>query len=183
MNTITPTEIIALWFSEQGKQYWYNSTPEMDKELREKYSGLFHAAMKGELDQWQDTSEGALAMVIVLDQFPLNMYRGDIESFSGEAKSREVAAAAIGRGFDAALSDEQKSFMYLPYMHSESLADQDRSVELFTQAGLTEGLKWAEHHRDIVRRFGRFPHRNDMLVREGTSEEEDYMSSEQAFHG
>lgn len=183
MNATTPTEIITLWFSEPGKKYWYNSTPEMDEELRGKYSDLFHAAMKGELNQWQDTPEGSLALIIVLDQFPLNMYRGNAESFSGESQSREVAAAAIEQGFDNVLTEEQKSFLYLPYMHSESLADQDRSVELFTQAGLTEGLKWAEHHRDIVRRFGRFPHRNDMLVREGTSEEEDYMSSEQAFHG
>lgn len=183
MNEIAPIEIITFWFSERGKPFWYNSTPEMDAELREKYSDLFHAAMKDELAPWQDTPEGALALIIVLDQFPLNMYRGQAESFSGEATSRKVAEAAIAQGFDAQLTDEQKSFMYLPYEHSEELVDQDRSVDLFTQAGITEGLKWAEHHRGIVRRFGRFPHRNDMLGREYTPEEEEYMNTEDAFHG
>lgn len=183
LNEITPTEIITLWFSEAGKKFWYNATSEMDKELREKYSDIFHAAMRDRLEQWQDTPEGSLALVIVLDQFPLNMYRGEAESYSGEARSREVAAAAIARGFDEALIDEQKAFLYLPYMHSENLDDQDRAIELFTQAGLMENLKWAEHHREIVRRFGRFPHRNDMLGRKFTPEEEDYMKTEQAFHG
>jgi peptide-methionine (S)-S-oxide reductase len=180
---IMPAEIMDLWFSEAGKQLWFNSTPELDVQLREKYAGLFAAALTDELAAWAETPEGALALVIVLDQLPLNMFRGEALSFAGEAKARAVAAAAIARGFDAQLTDERKAFLYMPFMHSENLADQERSVELFSRAGLTENLKWAEHHRDIVRRFGRFPHRNAILGRPSTAEEADYLNSEQAFHG
>jgi len=183
MDEITPEDIIRLWFSPSGKPLWFTATPAMDAELREKYAGLLQAALAGNLDDWRASPQGALALVIVLDQFPLNMFRGTAESFCGEARAREVAAGAIACGFDQDLSDEQKAFLYMPYMHSENLADQDRSVGLFTQAGLKENLTWAEHHRDIVRRFGRFPHRNDMLGRECTPEEAAYLQSEGAFHG
>ena len=179
----TPNELIAFWFSERVRPLRFNSTPEFDAELREHYLATYRAVLDGELAHWADTAEGALALVICLDQLPLNMFRGQVESFAGEAPSRLVAEAAIEQGFDQFLSDEQRAFLYMPYMHSEDLADQDRVLELFELAGLMDNLRWAKHHRDIVARFGRFPHRNAILGRESTTEEMDWLASDEAFTG
>ncbi|MCK4586154.1 MAG: DUF924 domain-containing protein [Gammaproteobacteria bacterium] len=176
-------DILTLWFSERVEPLWYNSTPEFDQELRDKYLDTYQAALKGELSAWEETPQGALALVVCLDQFPLNMFRNRAESFAGEAPSRQVAARAIEKGFDQSLEGAQKVFLYLPYMHSEELTDQDRVLELFSKAGLEDNLKWANHHRDIVKRFGRFPHRNAVLGRQSTPEEIAYLSSDEAFTG
>lgn len=181
--TTTPAEIIAFWFSERVQPLWFNSTAEFDTELREHFLHTCLAALKGELAHWAETPEGALALVICLDQLPLNMFRGEVKSFSGESASRQIAARAIERGFDQSLGDAQKAFLYMPFMHSEDLADQDRVLELFEQAGLLDNLHWAKHHREIVRRFGRFPHRNAILGRASTPEEVAYLASDGAFHG
>jgi uncharacterized protein (DUF924 family) len=175
--------ILTLWFSERVKPLWYNSTSEFDEELRDKYLDTYRAALNGELTVWEETPQGALALVICLDQFPLNMFRGKAEGFEGEEPSRQVAARAIEKGFDLGLDDAQKAFLYIPYMHSEELADQDRVLELFSNAGLEDNLKWANHHRDIVRRFGRFPHRNAILGRQSTPDEIAYLESDDAFTG
>ncbi len=177
------TELLAFWFSEAVRERWFDSTPEFDAALRTRYEALWPAASRGELADWEGTPEGALALVILLDQFPLNMFRGQAASFSTEAAARRVAERAIARGFDQRLNDAQRLMLYLPYMHSESPADQARSVALFEAAGLTDSLKWARHHRDIVARFGRFPHRNAILGRESTAEEAAWLASEEAFHG
>jgi uncharacterized protein (DUF924 family) len=179
----TAEQVIRFWFSEPVRPMWFNATPEFDARLREEYLQTYRAALNGELAHWTETAEGALALVICLDQLPLNMFRGQAESFAGEAPSREVAAAAISRGFEKLLSEEQKAFLFMPYMHSETMADQDRSVALFEQAGLMENLRWAKHHRDIVARFGRFPHRNAILGRESTAEERAWLASDEAFKG
>ena len=173
--------IIDLWFSAEVKERWFNSSPAFDQQLRSRFLTTWQAAREGDLD-WAHSPEAALALVIVLDQFPLNMFRGQAESFATEAMSREVAAAAIEKGFHKELSDPQKVFLFMPYMHSESLADQDCSVRLFELAGLSN-VKWAEHHRDIVRRFGRFPHRNAILGRESSAEELAWLDSDEAFNG
>jgi uncharacterized protein (DUF924 family) len=179
----TIDDILTFWFSERVKPLWYNSTPEFDRELRDKYMDTYQAALNGELSVWEETPQGALALVICLDQFPLNMFRNKAESFAGEAPSRQVAAMAIKKGFDQSLEGVQKAFLYLPYMHSEELTDQDRVLELFSKAGLEDNLKWANHHRDIVKRFGRFPHRNAILGRQNTPEEIAYLQSDEAFTG
>jgi uncharacterized protein (DUF924 family) len=137
----------------------------------------------GDLDSWQNTPEGALALVIVLDQFPLNMFRGKPESFSTESQSREVARKAIAKGWDEKLEISSLAFLYMPFMHSENLEDQDRSVYLFEAAGLIDNLRFAKHHRELIRRFGRFPHRNAILGRESSEEELEYLASREAFHG
>jgi uncharacterized protein (DUF924 family) len=124
-----------------------------------------------------------LALAIVLDQLPLNMYRGRPEAFSTEQRAVAVAKQAIAQGFDKQIPKDRLMFLYLPLMHSECLADQDRSVALFAAAGLAENLRFAEHHREIVRRFGRFPHRNAILGRASTPAELDYLASPQAFKG
>lgn len=183
MTICSSDELLTFWFSERVKPLWYNSTPEFDAELREKYLNTYQAALKGELSSWEDSPRGSLALVICLDQLPLNMFRNKPESFAGEEPSRQVAARAIAKDFDQKLDDEQKAFLYLPYMHSEDLADQDRVLDLFASAGLEGNLKWAKHHRGIVERFGRFPHRNKILGRKSTSEEVEYLQSDEAFTG
>ena len=182
-SVVTPEELLQFWFADRVRPLWFNATPAFDAELRERYLDTYRAALAGEKASWADTPEGALALVICLDQLPLNMFRGQPESFAGEAPSRQIAAAAIEQGFDQTLNGAQKAFLYLPFMHSETLADQERSLKLFEDAGLTDNLRWAKHHRDIVARFGRFPHRNAILGRQNTPEELAYLASDEAFTG
>ncbi len=175
--------ILDFWFSPEVRSLWFNSTPEFDAKIKESYEKLFDNAINGELAHWEESAEGVLALIIVLDQLPLNMFRNLPQSFSGEALAVEVAKKAIEKGLDQKLNNEMKAFLYLPFMHSEQLSDQDLSVSLFEKAGLDNNLKWAGHHREIVRRFGRFPHRNPILGRESTREEIDYLESDEAFNG
>jgi uncharacterized protein (DUF924 family) len=175
--------LLSFWFSEPVKKLWFNSTPEFDAELKEKYLHFLERAERGELDDWANDARGALALVIILDQLPLNMFRQQARSFETENKARQVADLATNKGLDQSLAAEQKAFLYLPFMHSENLADQDKSVELFENAGLTENLRYAKHHRELIQRFGRFPHRNRILGRESTAEEVDYLNSKEAFLG
>jgi uncharacterized protein (DUF924 family) len=179
----TAEQVIRFWFSEAVRPMWFKATPEFDAQLRKDYLQTYTAALHGELAHWAETAEGALALVICLDQLPLNMFRGQAESFAGETPSRKVAATAIAQGFEQKLSDEQKAFLFLPFMHSEKMVDQERSVSLFEQAGLTENLRWAKHHRDIIARFGRFPHRNATLGRESSAAERAWLASDEAFKG
>lgn len=174
--------VLEFWFSGPASRHWFNSTPAFDTVIRERFETTWQEARDGALSSWELTPAGALALVIVLDQFPLNMYRGRAESFSTEAQARTVAERAIERGFDRQLSGDRLAFLYLPFMHSESLADQDRSVALFTAAGLEKNLEFARGHRNIVRRFGRFPHRNRLLGRESSPEELEWLASSEAFN-
>lgn len=176
-------ELLAFWFSESVKKLWFNSTPEFDAQLKEKYLDLVERAERGELDSWATEARGALALVIILDQLPLNIFRQQARSFATESNAQKIAAQAVDKNLDQQLSDEQKAFMYLPFMHSEDLALQDKSVELFEKAGLNENLRYAKHHRELIRRFGRFPHRNKILGRESSPEEIDYLNSKDAFLG
>jgi len=176
-------ELVKFWFSPGAKKRWFDSTIEFDNELRDKYAELYEAACRGELDHWRDDVESALALVILFDQIPLNIFRGQPRSFASDGQARAVAVDVIGRNWDKSLSDEQKAFLYLPFMHSEMLEDQDRSVALFRAAGLENNLRFALHHREIVRRFGRFPHRNAILGRPSSDEEQAWLASKDAFKG
>jgi len=179
----SPQSIVEFWFSDAVRPMWFNSTTEFDNQLRDRFETVWQHAAAGKLDNWVETPEGALALVIILDQFPLNIYRGDAMCFATEAKSREIAALAIESNLDADLTDDQKAFLYMPLMHSESMTDQDKAVALYEAADLAGNLKFAQHHRDIVRRFGRFPHRNKILGRQSTEAELVYLDSDEAFHG
>ncbi|HKJ52699.1 MAG TPA: DUF924 family protein [Gammaproteobacteria bacterium] len=178
-----PKEIIDFWFADATRKLWFDSTPEFDDELRTRFRDTWERARRGELDHWTGTAEGCVALAIVLDQFPLNMFRGNADSFSTEAQAREVARIAIERGFDRDLDTERKAFLYLPFMHSENLEDQELALELFDQPGLESNQRFARHHHDIVKRFGRFPHRNDALGRVSSDAETEYLNSKQAFKG
>jgi uncharacterized protein (DUF924 family) len=182
-NIQSTSQILDFWFSDAAKKRWFRSSKSFDDALRQRFETTVQAALDGKLSDWLESVEGALALVILLDQFPLNIYRGKAKAFAGEAKSRDVASHAIAQGWDRKLGDQEKAFLYLPFMHSESLSDQDHAVDLFHEAGLDGNLRWAKHHREIVRRFGRFPHRNAILGRESTAEELAWLASEEAFRG
>jgi len=178
-----PQEINDFWFSDDVQKRWFNSTPEFDRLLCERFQSTWEEASRGELDHWMQSAEGCLALVIVLDQFPLNMFRESAQSYATEARSREVAQVALEQGFDQSLAPEQRAFLYKPFMHSEVLADQQLSVRLCAQPGLEGNYRYAKHHHDIVEKFGRFPHRNEVLGRRSSAAELEYLNSEEAFSG
>lgn len=180
---ITAESIIEYWYSERVKSQWFNSTKELDQEIKDKYEDVWKNAIRGEYKHWKDNAEGCLALTIIFDQFPLNMFRGEVESFSTEGMAIKVSKHAIENKFDQLLKKEQIAFLYLPFMHSENIDDQNLSVTLFEKSGLSDNLRFARHHRDIVKKFGRFPHRNKILQRESSQDEIDYLNSDNAFTG
>ena len=182
-SVIQPDDIIDFWYAEANRERWFKSTPEFDRELRQRFLETWELAGRGEMDHWRRSAAGCLALVIVLDQFPLNMFRGRAESFATEERSREIARYALDHGFDQDLDADGKAFLYMPFMHSENLADQDLSLRLYDQPGLESNLRFARHHRDIVARFGRFPHRNAALGRDSSAAELEYLDSKEAFTG
>jgi uncharacterized protein (DUF924 family) len=171
---VTPAGILAFW-RDAGPRRWYARDDAFDAEVHRRFLGLWQRAVAGDLSSWETSDDGALALVIVLDQFPRNMFRGDARTFASDAHAQEVANRAIERGVDARIDPAFREFLYLPFMHSEHLADQLRCIDLSRAAGRTESLKWAEHHAEIIRRFGRFPHRNRLLGRATTPEEQIFL--------
>jgi uncharacterized protein (DUF924 family) len=180
---MTPQDLLDFWFAPDHEKLWFRATPDFDRQIRQRFESAWLAAQAGQLNDWEGTPQGALALVILLDQLPLNMFRGQPQGFATESMARIVARHAIERQFDERLPDKGKAFLYMPFMHSEDLVDQERSVALFRTAGLSENLKFAFHHRDIIRRFGRFPHRNAILGRSSSAEEKAWLESKEAFRG
>lgn len=182
MTNYNPEELITFWFSDRVSQLWYNSTPEFDSEFEKKFSFWYQAAYDGLLENWKSTSNGCLALIILLDQYPLNVFRNNKKSFATEKQAIQVAEHCIKYNLDTELSRKQQSFIYMPFMHSENSEHQQKSVELFKKLD-PENHKFASHHYDIVTKYGRFPHRNKILGRESTPEEIEYLSSKEAFTG
>ena len=172
--SVTPADVLAFW-RDAGPDRWYNRDDAFDAEVRRRFFDLWQRAAAGELSSWETSDDGALALVIVLDQFPRNLFRDDIRTYASDPLAREVAHRAINRGVDARVDGALMEFLYLPFMHSEHLPDQLRGIELSRAVGHAENLKWAEHHADIIRRFGRFPHRNRLLGRATTPEEQAFL--------
>jgi uncharacterized protein (DUF924 family) len=172
---VAPEDVLAFWFSDETIAKWFNGGAAFDALCRERFSHAIEAAKAGELDHWTATPEGALALVILLDQMTRNVYRGTPAAFSGDAAALAVAKAAIAQGFDAATPPGRRNFFYLPFQHSEILTYQDRGMELYATNDVEDGLMWMTRHRDVIARFGRFPHRNAILGRASTAEEEDFL--------
>ena len=172
----TPADILKFW-REAGHDRWYKRDDAFDAEVRQRYLELWRKAAAGELSSWEASDDGALALTIVLDQFPRNMFRGDALTYASDRQARDVAARAIDRGADRRIEPTLLEFLYLPFMHSEHLPDQLRCIELFRETANTENKHYAEHHADIIRRFGRFPHRNRILGRETTPEEQAFLDA------
>lgn len=173
---ILPNDVLSFW-REAGRDRWYRRDDTFDAAVRARYLELWQRASAGELSSWEASDDGALALTIVLDQFPRNMFRGDIRTYASDALAREVAGRAIDRGVDTRIDPALLEFLYLPFMHSEHLGDQLRCVELFRRTPNAENLGYAEQHTDIVRRFGRFPHRNRILGRATTPEEQAFLDA------
>ncbi len=171
----SPRDVLDFW-RDAGPQKWFRKDEAFDADFRARFLEAHEAAAAGALDAWGSSADGALALAILLDQFPRNAFRGTARVYATDAQARRVADAAIARGDDLRVDPELRRFFYLPFMHSESLADQDRSVALNAPLG-GEAQRYAEHHRDIVARFGRFPHRNEILGRESSPEERAFISS------
>jgi len=183
-----PEEVLEFWFgapgdaaSGQPRKAWFAKDAAFDRACLDRFGATHAAARAHRLDHWQDSPAGALALTIVLDQLSRNIFRGTPQAFAQDAQALTVAALAIARGFDAALPPLQRMFLYLPYEHSEDAAAQARSVELFEtlrgHAYLDEPIDYAHRHREVIERFGRFPHRNDILGRPSSAEELAYLGA------
>jgi uncharacterized protein (DUF924 family) len=175
-----PSAIVEFW-RQAGPQAWFSKDDAFDARFREKFSSAHEAAAAGKLDGWLEAPESALALLLLLDQFPRNCFRGSPRMYATDAMARERADRALALGHDQAVSAELRLFFYLPFGHSEQLADQERAVALTEPLG-PDIAKHAYGHRDIVKRFGRFPHRNALLGRESTAEELQFLS-EGGFSG
>jgi uncharacterized protein (DUF924 family) len=174
----SPLSVIQFWRDEVQPARWFAEDAALDKQIRDRFEPLWRTARDGGLDAWQETPEGALALVIVLDQFPRNMFRGHADAFATDAKARAVATHAIESGFDRRVPTVLRPFFYLPYMHSEDMTDQDRSVALIAERVGTgsSNYPYALAHRDVIARFGRFPARNRALGRDTTPQESEFLN-------
>lgn len=172
--------VVDFWV-DAGPERWFEKDEAFDREFRERFLAWHQAAMRGALAEWQGSARGALALVLLLDQFPRNAFRGTPAMYGGDPLARQVAAAALAAGHDRAVAPELKIFFYLPFMHAEDLADQERSLAL-CQAEAQGHVGYAKEHRDIIARFGRFPHRNAILGRESSPEERRFLE-EGGFSG
>jgi uncharacterized protein (DUF924 family) len=169
-DRIEPRDVLDFWFA-AGEEKWFEKSDAFDAEIIERFKRHHEAAREGAYDDWQETGDGCLALIILLDQFSRNMYRGSAESFAADAKALAIAASVVEKGIDMELPQNVRVWIYLPYEHSELLADQDRCIELMQRCGDDDLMKWAHVHADVIRRFGRFPHRNAVLGRQSTAQE------------
>ncbi len=175
MNEIR--DVLEFWFADQNRPRWFKPDPSFDAEIRRRFEALSDEALRGRRDHWRKQPDGALALLLCLDQFPRNIHRATPGAFAADALARTVAAAAVDRGFDRTFAGEdERIFFYLPFQHSENLGDQDRAVELVLERTSSPPyLRYAIAHRDVIAKFGRFPHRNAILGRRSTPDEEDYL--------
>ena len=173
-----PADVIGFWRA-AGPSKWFAHSAAFDDAIRLRFEPVHHRAARLEYAGWSATPHGALALLLLLDQFPRNLYRGSAHAFATDPLARAIADAALAAGHDQATEPSLRPFFYLPFAHSEALADQDRSVDLCeahdAATGDIDTLKWAVAHRDIIRRFGRFPHRNAALGRATTPEEQAFL--------
>jgi len=172
----TPQEVLDFWFKESTPEQWFKRDSAYDNIIVSRFKSLHEQTVAGELDSWANTPEGALALVIALDQFSRNMYRNSSKAFATDAKALAISKAAIAKGFDDQLaSSSMRHFLYMPFMHSEDLAMQDECVRLFEKLNDPRITKFAIGHREEIVRFGRFPGRNAALGRSSTPEEIEYL--------
>ncbi|WP_069299507.1 DUF924 family protein [Neptunicoccus sediminis] len=173
-------EIIEFWIDEVGPGGWYQSTKALDNKIRDRFMDDYEAANKGDYDGWACCPDKSLALLILLDQFPRNMFREDPRAFATDAKALKVAAHAIDEGYDMRTDEPERQFYYLPFMHSECLTHQERCVRLIAKRMSANGstnLLHAKVHRAVIRKFGRFPYRNNALGRKSTAAERTFLEN------
>ena len=168
-------EIINFWFDEVGPQAWFTKDESLDKKIKEFFGELHGKATRGELREWRKTALGRLAEIIILDQFSRNMFRDSAEAFAYDEMALELAREAMANSAKTELNAQQRWCLYLPFMHSESKQVHEEAVELFSEPGLEHVLEWEIKHKEIIDKFGRYPHRNEILGRESTTEEAEFL--------
>jgi uncharacterized protein (DUF924 family) len=166
MDIASSQDVLEYWFSPEQSPRWYAADDKLDADIRRRFLATYEAACSGDLNEWRNTPQSLLALIIVLDQFPRNMFRGSARSFAADARAAALTKEGIEKGFDRSLRPTEQDFFYMPLMHSERLSDHDLLITL----GRGED-RYARRHREIIVRFGRFPHRNETLGRETTAEE------------
>ena len=165
------TDIIDFWFHEIPSKMWFKKDKDFDNEIRHRFQEVYEKAIKGELVEWRKTIQGCLAEIIILDQFSRNMYRNDPQAFAHDGMALVLAQEAIRHHDVSLLTTDQLSFLYMPFMHSESLVIHEKAMMYFDQEGLEHSFKFEKKHRNILLKFGRYPHRNKILGRSSTPEE------------
>lgn len=175
-----PSDILNFWFADETAAKWWVKDAGFDAEIREKFTDIYEQAKNGQLNDWQNDAESCLALILILDQFPRNMFRDSGQAFATDGVAISLVYHALERGYDLALKEDKpeawRAFMYMPLMHSEQLRDQVRCVELFTTHGPAANVPFAQRHHDIIARFGRFPHRNTLLGRVSTVAEQAFLN-------
>ncbi len=175
-------EILDFWITEVGPKRWFRSSKALDQEIKDRFSDLWDRGRAGALDGWAETPHGACALIILLDQFPRNMFRGTERAFASDNKALEVAEHAVAQHFDVEMPQAVRQLFYLPFMHAERLDCQEKCIDLIRErSDNPENLSHAEQHRDVIRQFGRFPHRNQVLGRENTEAEKAYLETSSGF--
>ena len=180
MGDATAADVVAFW-REAGPGKWFGGGASFDAECRRRFEADHHAAARGERAAWNDTPQGALALLILLDQIPRNIFRGSGHAFATDPLALHYAGRAVEAGLDLQVEPTLRAFVYMPFEHSEALADQHRAVELFTKLGNAESLKYAHAHLDVIEKFGRFPHRNRALGRTSTPQEQAWLDAGGGF--
>ena len=170
--------VLGFWFVENGPEQWFKKDAAFDDGIRERFESLVEKASAGDLSHWRVTARGCLAEIIILDQFPRNLYRDDARAFASDPVALEAAKESLEKKFDESLSESERTFLYLPFEHSEAAEDQETSIRLFGTLSDPSMLEWAEKHKVIIDRFGRYPHRNAVLGRPSTDAELAYLEEE-----
>ncbi|QDQ74802.1 DUF924 domain-containing protein [Pseudoluteimonas lycopersici] len=177
---MVPNDVLAFW-RDAGASKWFNGGADFDVECRTRFLEAHFSAARREFDGWTEDAEGALALVLLLDQIPRNVFRGSGHAFATDGLAREVARNAVDAGFDMRIDVPLRIFFYMPFEHSEAMADQDRSLQLLTAMGDANYVDYARRHREVIARFGRFPHRNAVLGRISTPEERAWLEAGGGF--
>ncbi|SDE57540.1 Uncharacterized conserved protein, DUF924 family [Paracoccus isoporae] len=177
---MTADDVLTFWLDEIGEKGWYDASDRIDAACRDRFRPAWDEAERLSAE-WSGTAKGALAALILTDQFPRNMFRNDARSFATDKLARRTAAKAIEAGFDMETDEPARQFFYMPFMHSEEMGDQNHAVALFEERMPGDNLRHARLHRDVIRRFGRFPWRNEVLGRETTPQERAFL--EQGGYG
>lgn len=170
-SPVPPETVNGFWFEELAPRDWFRKSTKLDRRIAERFGATHEAAAQGELSRWRATPEGRLAEILVLDQFSRNIHRNSARAFANDSTALALAREATETGADRALGAQQRAFLYMPFMHSESLADHDIAIALYRALGLNNHLAAERKHYAIIQRFGRYPHRNAILGRESTAEE------------
>lgn len=178
---VTPDDVLHFWYSDAARAKWFVKDEAFDAEIRRRFAVLYEHVRDGAHADWKDSPRGLLALVVVLDQFPRNMFRGSAQAFASDDLALTLAELGIAKGFNVRLSPEERMFLYMPLQHAEKIDVQEQAVARFAELELDDTLDFAKQHRDIILRFGRFPHRNAVLGRESTVEETEFLKNHAGF--